>query len=630
MSWMSQLYQTYENNIGKNHQDDITLTPLAHMEANAQIEVILDEEGNFCGAGKVDKENAVTLIPVTEASAGRASGVAPHMLSDTLSYIAGDFKDYCQDEKLVKGAGKKFQCYIMQLNAWHESAYTHPKVDAVYKYLNKQELISDLIKSGIVTLTEEGFFDNRKISGNTYEKSLVRFRVLSLGEVQEESTWEDATLIDAYTDYFLSKQDGKEDICYLTGKMQPRAENHPKGIIAANYGAKLVSANDSQGYTYKGRFQNAEQAYALSYEASQKVHSALTWLVKKQGVYVGTKDKRTFICWNPKGRKTPNILDPLGLIDEEEESGNSDIPYRKKLLNTLQGYRDQFDDTDDVIIMGLDAATTGRLSITYYNELLASDFLGRIQYWGETCNWFSLKFVEQKIPYYRIETPTFRRIVECAFGCEKGNFIEANDKVLKEQVQRLVKCMLEKQPMPKDVVYALTVKASTPMAYSRGNRERILSTACAVIAKYYYDKGIWKEGENDEMKLDLENRDRSYLFGRLLAVLEKVERSAYDKGENREPNAIRLQSAYVNHPLKTWMILEEVLRPYYQKLKPGSREYYKSLISEITGLLKEEEQSVLNQGLKETYLLGYYLQRAELNKKKDDQKEEIVNEQFTE
>ena len=128
------------------------------------------------------------------------------------------------------------------------------------------------------------------------------------------------------------------------------------------------------------------------------------------------------------------------------------------------------------------------------------------------------------------------------------------------------------------------------------------------------------------MKLDLENHDRSYLFGRLLAVLEKVERAAYDRGESREPNAIRLQSAYVNHPLKTWMILEEVLRPYYQKLKPYRRDYYKNLVSEITGAFEEEDSSVLNQGLKETYLLGYYLQRAELNKKKDDQKEEMANE----
>lgn len=623
---MSQLYLTYENNIGKNQQEGITLTPLAHMEANAQIEVTVDENGNFCRARKIDKTDAVTLIPVTEASAGRSSGIAPHMLSDTLSYIAGDFKKYCQEEKSAKKAEEKYKAYIEQLKTWHESAYTHPKAEAIYKYLSTQILISDLVKTGIITLTEENFFDSGKISGQTYEKSLVRFRVLNLQESQEDCTWEDSSLIAAYTNYFLSRQNGIEDVCYLTGKMQPRTENHPKGIIAANYGAKLVSANDSQGYTYKGRFQNSEQAYALSYEASQKVHSALTWLTKRQGVYVGTTDKRTFICWNPQGRKTPNILDPLGLIDEGEESGISDIFYRKKLLKTLQGYRDQFDDTDDVIIMGLDAATTGRLSITYYKELLASDFFERIQYWGETCNWFYLKFTEQKIPYSRIETPTFRRIVECAFGREKGNFIEVNDKVLKEQVQRLVKCMLDRQPMPRDIVHAVTVRASTPLAYSRGNRERVLSTACAVIKKYYQDRGLWEKGEYEKMKLDLENRDRSYLFGRLLAVLEKVERVTYDRGESREPNAIRLQSAYVNHPLKTWMILEDVLKPYYQKLKPGSREYYKNIISEITGLFVEEEPLFLNQGLKETYLLGYYLQRAELNRKKDAQKEEMVNE----
>lgn len=627
MSWMSQLYQTYEHNIGKSLQDEETLTPLAHMNANAQMEVTLDQDGNFCGAKKVDKENAVTLIPVTEASSGRSSGIAPHMLSDTLSYIAGDYEKYCQDEKLKKSVAEKFQHYMMQLGNWHESSYSHPKVDAVYEYLSKQELISDLIKAGIVTLTEEGFFDHKKISGQSYEKCLVRFRVLGIEAIPEKCTWEDPTLIDAYTKYFLSQQKGKEDICYLTGIAQPRTDNHPKGIIAANYGAKLVSANDKQGYTYRGRFQNSEQAFALSYEASQKIHSALTWLAKKQGVSVGTKEKRTFICWNPQGRKVPDILDPLGLIDEEEESGYSDIPYRKKLLKTLQGYRDQFDDTDGVVIMGLDAATTGRLSITYYNELPASDYLERIQYWGETCNWF---YPTWKTPYDQIQTPTFRRIAECAFGREREQaqrkFIEANDKVLKEQIQRLVKCMLDRQPMPKDIVYALTVRASTPLAYSGENRERVLSTACAVIAKYYLDKGILKKGETDEMKLDLENRDRSYLFGRLLAVLEKVERDTYEKEEKREPNAIRLQSAYVNHPLKTWMILEEMLKPYFQKLKPGSRMYYKNMMEEITGLFHEEDQAVLNQGLKETYLLGYYLQRAELYKKKDKKKEEMENE----
>lgn len=626
MSWMSQLYQTYDNNIGKNQEDSVTLTPLAHMNANAQIELTLDQDGNFKAAERIEKEQAVTLIPVTEASAGRSSGIAPHALSDTLSYIAGDFGCYCREEKSKRNAEEKFRCYMEQLAAWKESAYRHVKVDAIYRYLSRKTLIADLIKAGIVTLAEDGAFADKKISGQPYEKAMVRFRVICIGETATDSTWEDVFLINLYTEYFLANQDGKKDLCYLSGKVQARTDNHPKGIVAANYGAKLVSANDSQGFTYRGRFQDADQAYTLSYEASQKVHSALTWLVKKQGVYVGTTDKRTFLCWNPRGKKTLDILDPFAGLKDEEDRAAVNLPYRKKLMKTLQGYQNQFDDTDDVIIMALDAATTGRLSITYYNEFRASDFMDRILYWGQTCNWYLVKFTEQKKPYYQIETPLIRRIAECAFGREQGNFIEVNDKVLKEQVQRLVKCMLDRQPVPRDIVHALTVRASTPLAYSRSNRERVLSTACAVISKYYRDRGMTEKGEEEDMKLDLENRDRSYLFGRLLAVMEKVERSTYDKEESREPNAIRLQSVYVNHPFQVWKILEDSLNPYFQRLRPGSRKYYKDLISEIAGMFREEDLPILNQSLKETYLLGYYLQRMELNRNNKEQKEETENE----
>lgn len=89
MSWMSQIYKTYEENVGKGQNPDEQMTPVAHMNANAQIEVTLSRRGEFLGAAKVEKEDAVTLIPVTEASAGRSSGKTPHALCDTLSYVGG-------------------------------------------------------------------------------------------------------------------------------------------------------------------------------------------------------------------------------------------------------------------------------------------------------------------------------------------------------------------------------------------------------------------------------------------------------------------------------------------------------------------------------------------------------------
>ena len=173
--------------------------------------------------------------------------------------------------------------------------------------------------------------------------------------------------------------------------------------------------------------------------------------------------------------------------------------------------------------------------------------------------------------------------------------------------------MVEKERLPFDIVQALTVRASTPLAYSRINRECVLSTACAMISKY----NLERKGEQKKMELNDNNSDRSYLFGRLLAVYEKVERSTYERGETRDPNAVRLQSVYVNHPMQTLKILEQMVEPYFRKLSPGLREYYKSMISKIIGTFKDEDAVKMNQGLEADYLLGYYLQRAELNKKKD-------------
>ena len=182
--------------------------------------------------------------------------------------------------------------------------------------------------------------------------------------------------------------------------------------------------------------------------------------------------------------------------------------------------------------------------------------------------------------------------------------------------------MLEEQKMPFDIVNALVNRASISTAYSKKNREWLLSTACAVIKKYYYD---WK-GEDYKMQLDLNNTDRSYLFGRLLAVLECAEDRTYIEGERRMTNAIRLQNAFVNHPMQTWLIIEDMLNSYYKKLGPDRTCYFKSLISEIFKKLQESDTADLNKRLKETYLLGYYLQRAEFYKGKKEKQEVEENE----
>lgn len=612
MAWMNTLYQTYEANaqMAGKPVEGMPLSLVAHMTANAQIEILIDQDGVFCGAHCVEKENAKTIIPVTEASASRSSGDAPHALCDTLSYVAGDFGQYLSDEKMAGKADKKFEKYMTTLQNWAESPFSHSKVKAVYAYAAKKQMTRDLILSKVLEAAN-GKLSDKKVSGSAYEKALVRFRVV---DSQPDAVWQDESLFNCYTQYYVASQSGKKDVCYLTGKTDTISVNHPKGIVAANYGAKLISANDNANFTFRGRFCSSEQACTISYEATQKAHSALTWLAARQGVIAGVQDKRTYICWNPNGKKVADLEDPFGLEETDEPRAYTEEEYKKRLIRTLNGYRGELENSDDIVVIGLDAATTGRLSITYYNELKGSDFYDRLTDWGKTCCWYFTEFSPEKKPYNTVLTPLTKQIVLCAFGTEQGKFLEVSDKIMKEQSQRILHCMLDRQPLPRDIIHAAVQRASMPQAYSYGNHERILSTACALISKYYNEKA---KGVRINMILDYEDTDRSYLFGRLLAVLEKAERSTFTGGETREPNAIRLQSAYVNHPMSAWKILEDKLNPYFQRMKPGSRKYYKDIISEVTEKIVTSNLGMLNHPLEERYLIGYYLQRAELNKSRN-------------
>lgn len=122
------------------------------------------------------------------------------------------------------------------------------------------------------------------------------------------------------------------------------------------------------------------------------------------------------------------------------------------------------------------------------------------------------------------------------------------------------------------------------------------------------------------MPLDMENKNRSYLFGRLLAIAEKVERDTYNTGEEREPNAMRMQTVFSRRPLYAWRILEEQLNPYYRRLSFSSRQYYKRLIGEIVNALTVSEQT-LDRPLEDVYLLGYYSQRQAFYKKNNETEE---------
>ena len=155
MAWLKTLAETYDvyaGEAGVDRNGQAVLLPISHSTFNAQIEVTIDKDGNFLNAKKLEKGgDVVTIIPVTEDSATKTSGITPHPLCDKLCYIAGDYTAFTEDDK-----EKYFEAYMEQLRDWAESEDTHPMVQAIYRYLKKGLLIRDLADSQVLELNSDG------------------------------------------------------------------------------------------------------------------------------------------------------------------------------------------------------------------------------------------------------------------------------------------------------------------------------------------------------------------------------------------------------------------------------------------------------------------------------------------
>ena len=105
MAWMTRLYETYENlkwNSDVLKACKMPLVPVSHTVQTAHVEVTLTSKGEFIRAECVPEDGALTVVPCTEDSASRGSGIAPHMLFDNLKYTAGDAAEYNADPKNEK------------------------------------------------------------------------------------------------------------------------------------------------------------------------------------------------------------------------------------------------------------------------------------------------------------------------------------------------------------------------------------------------------------------------------------------------------------------------------------------------------------------------------------------------
>lgn len=642
MSYVNELIDLYNKNQDKigviEYRGDIpyVLLPPFHTTVTAQITVTIDQNGNFMRAELVAQDDKMTIIPVTEKSGSRTAGKEPHPLCDNLKYLAGDYKDYYKDDGVCN------ELYMSQIEKWEKSTYSHEKVKAIYLYLKKATLIKDLVEQKIIKLNDNNQIDDKEnMEGIVQTKAFVRFIIRSTGENLHreipDECWKDRTLQDCYIKYVRS-QEREKGMCYLTGNMESISYLHSKKIRNEGDGAKLISANDSQNFTYRGRFANREEAVAVGSETSQIVHNTLKWIIRKQGAFF---DTMTIVTWESDQLSMPKWnMDTESIIteyeneqeendwdswdddwSEEEEVSDGNPITAEKFYKALNGYGKKVDNTSNMILLAFDAATPGRLAMIENVTLDTARYLKNIEKWHNDCNWIHEKWKDGKrIQFWGMVG--VRDIADILFGIEnkgKLSIVDGNGKKLYAEVaKRLLPCIWYGSNIPYDYVNLAVVKASNPLTYKeRKNWERVLTLACSMVKKNEKDRN--KEEWN--VALDKSAKDRSYLYGRLLAVADRIEYMTYDAKDNgRITNAKRYMSTFSQRPYETWKVIEENIQPYLAKLDVVKRKYYENLLSEICNLF-DIDKFKENKKLDGLYLLGFHSQEYDLRFKKENSEE---------
>jgi CRISPR-associated protein Csd1 len=647
------------------------------MAKKTDVCIVIDGNGFF---RSLDKTELKIVIPYTEESAARVGEDEPHPLHDDLNNLAM--------------SEKKREKYLERLKEWGGD---NKKLLAVYKYISGATILDDLLRYKI----------------KTESKLFVRFSV-EIGcdaEVVGDkipNLWEDSDISAKWQEYYEASQQRSKIMCYVSGEIKTPVQKHLRGINTSTNGAKLISGNDDVNYTFRGHFTESYQANSIGFDVSHKAHAMLNYLIETQGYKCDTQAVVAWAIDDGKQQLDPfastvdltgvevcagdaefgdenaalnddreeiDSFDEMSFYDHANDEGQTVTAsariarrYAQKIRNALSGTgnKDELCELkpDRVAVIAVDAATTGRMSVTFYQELAENEYLERIINWHETCSWW---FRHKSYDY--ISAPSVNKIIEAVYGEPKGDRSSKTHKqeqeqgsqmddengegkgagykkIQKQARERMLHVIICGEQIDRSWVSAAVCRVSNPFSYAnddegwdKRNWEYATNVVCAIVRKYYLQK-------KEEIKLELDTscKDRSYLFGRLLALADQIESHALflqsgndetekqstnsvenktepssktKKGKNdteKHPtNAVRYMPAFSSRPLRTWEIIFKQLNSYIQRLNGAV--WYQNQIDEIMSLF--DEADINDNPLNGKYLIGYSLQRRALRKRED-------------
>lgn len=614
MSWTQKLYEAY--NAAAASEDDEGLVPNGFIAKKIKYNIILSADGRFRTVSEISEDEPSCNVPSTPQAASRTGDSAVTFpLADGLKYLL----------PRVRPENPKFEYYLEHLRAWCAAEHAPDCLRVVLGYLEKRTLTEDLESAQGLKLRLHSDEAVRDFKG----KDIGGIACFSVESADEEMRlWKRKDVRESWSRYFAESDSGDTELCYITGKYLASMRDYPK--LSGN--AKLISSKDvGYPFQYKGRFIEDKSSVSVSADATEKIHSALRWLLNRQGF---SRYGMSIVAWN--------IAEPAALSNTLWSSDGASFkrhdtfePYAIALRNAAVGHTNaisEFCDTQDlteeakkrineIVIIGLQAATNGRMSITYYQEIPGNVYVQRLDAWRRDCSW------DMPGKERRVMSPSWLDIcsavigtkqVQIALGDAKNS--KSATKLMLETHMRLLNCVVNGSALPRDFVRRAFDRAVQPLSFvnDKGDWQdfewkKCVATTCALIRKTRIDE----RGEPPSHILDRTLHDRDYLFGRLLADAHKLELDAADANSDKRTSALRAMARFVRQPCDTWQKLYLHLIPYMEKLpktcdnRPAAALMYQRLFGEIERGFCAEDR-LLPRPLSYMFLVGFSAQLREL------------------
>jgi len=623
------------------------LIRLSDTNGPVQVVELLGEKENKQGKKKQKRGRPFDLCPNLEqnefARGGKNEDRKSHFLVDSCKVVA------LYEEKegeLSEAIKEKHETFVSWLE---EAASVVPELSvAVWALRNEQTLktIQDQLREKKAKSTEKISF---QVGGN-----------IILNDTRWHDWWRQKRLS------FQSGPSNKQMVSFVTGNLVKPARTHPKikglgGLGGQDSGSALISFDKDAFQSYG--LEQSENC-ALSEEEAYSYKTTLEHLLE-ESAYRFPEVKLAVAYWFKEEVKREE--DPLAYLNkgdamDEAQEANALDKMRKLLEAINNGERpDQTNNRYYVLIL---SGAGGRVRVQEWIEGEFKELVSNVKQWFEDLD------IAPLLGTKKSKFPKFPQIVRSLIPSSQkidpqerarkqarreaaGENREANELQLSPTVvTRLLRAALTGSEIPDEVVYRTLSNIRSDLLRSEENQERdrhrslldlegkAFRPGRVAVLKATTIRHFRKNGGND-MANSLQNKlsphldNFAYHFGRLLAVVAKLQEISMEDSENNV-----VQRFYTYASSSPQLVFDPIMKSveiylsklgrkdepngsqYYQNLAQRYRTQIENIISQIVEVLNRTNQplphmlEIYDQAL---FALGYYRQSAELRRKfRDD------------